>query len=236
MKFKELRRLAESREWSKFKTELRSSAAEVKSQKRLNELLIRSTLAPKLDIFDALLDMGADINGRWKTYTALTTACETVDPARVRALVKRGADIDKTGFDRASPLVRAIKNGTEWQNDEIRKHSLTTGKFLIKQGCDVDQKDIVGNTALDYAFEAHWPAAASELLKAGASIDGCSDNGRSLLFHACTHPTPELLILYLKFDGDPTIRVGNTSSASDFLAKSGKLEMKALLEKYLPAK
>ena len=235
MKFKDLQRLAENREWSVFKAELKVSATEVKSQRRLNELLIRSTLAPKLDIFDALLEMGADINGRWKTYTALTVACETIDPARVRALVTRGADIDQPGFDRASPLVRATKNGTEWQDDEIRKHSLRTAKFLINQGCNVDQKDNVGNTALDYAFEAHWPAAAKELLKAGASIDRCSDNGRSLLFHACTHPTAELLSLYLRFGGDPTLRVGNKSSASDFLTRSGKLEMKALLEKHLPA-
>ena len=67
----------------------------------------------------------------------LISAARSGKTGSVRALIKRGANVNARDKDRATALMRAIVNGHE-----------DTARLLIKSGADVNLKDNEGTTAL----------------------------------------------------------------------------------------
>ena len=122
---------------------------------------IRSKSANKLDVIDALIAGGAELNSKKTIRTPLMAAIENDDPDMIEALVKRGAEVNARGPSDTTPLMLAAIGGTP-----------RVIQALLDAGADVNLRDKEGRTALAFAEQDEkglWKDEILELLKrAGA--------------------------------------------------------------------
>jgi ankyrin repeat protein len=200
----------------------------------LQECFVRCVLTRDLKLVKRFLTRGADIDGAWNGYTALSIVSGFGDAAFVRGLLKCGAGVNVVGYDQATPLIAAARVGKEWKDPEIRRHSLVVAKTLLAAGADVDARDLYHKTALDYAFESHWEQLARLLFSTGASIGACDDGAKLMLFWAVSQPgSTKLLQMYLKHGGSPDLAIGHKDSVLATARQAGWNDKVNLLEKAL---
>jgi uncharacterized protein len=122
---------------------------------------IRSKSENKLPVIDALIAGGAELNSKRAMRTPLMVAVENNDPEMIKALVKRGADVNGRGGSDITPLMFAAIGGTPG-----------VVQALLDTGADVSLRDNEGKTALAFAAQDKtgvWKNEIVELLKrAGA--------------------------------------------------------------------
>ncbi len=122
---------------------------------------IRSKSENKLQVIDALIAGGAELNSKRAIRTPLMVAIENNDPDMIEALVKRGADVNGRGGSDITPLMFAAIGG-----------SPRVVQALLDAGADVSLRDNQGKTALAFAEQdttGLWKDEIVELLKrAGA--------------------------------------------------------------------
>lgn len=226
---KTLIELASKKKWPEFGEALASVEGIGKTYQP--ELWLRAVSSRNVKILGALLSLGIDINARWKTYTALTTAAELVDLDLLKWLHSNGANIHQRGFDEGTPLICAARVATEWEDPAIRSELLRVTKWLVSKGDDVNAHDVIGLTALDLAYRAKWIELARFLFSKGAQIALCEEKGQQLLLHAVTMVQDlEFLKLYLKNGGDATLEIGDGVSALNYARKTGRKDMEKLLK------
>lgn len=195
------------------------------------ELWLRAVSSRNIEILEALLSLGVDVNSRWKTYTALTTAAELVDLKLLKWLLSKGADIRQRGFDEGTPLICAARVAIEWEDRAIRDELLKVIKWLVSKGDEVNARDVVGLTALDIAYRANWIELAKFLFSKGAQVALCEDRGQQLLLHAVVKVQDlDLLKLFLKHGGDATVEVGDGVSAREYVRRTGRKDLEKLLK------
>lgn len=222
--------LAKQKKWKELAAQLAGIKKLLKATR--NELFVRSVVSGDQKLLRRLLELGADVNGRWNTYTALGTAAQLIDPKPIRFLLEHGAKVNAPSFDDATPLVCVARFGMEWDNKDLRREAVKTAKLLLAAGADVDLSDNVGRTSLDYAFAADWPELAKLLFDHGASLTECEDQGQQLLFHAVTAAEDDrLLKLYLKHGGDPNVPIGFDTTAFDYASNTARQWAMRLLAK-----
>jgi ankyrin repeat protein len=114
------------------------------------------------DIVKAVLDLGADPNGRDEDgWTALLRAAYGEYPTTLRLLLDRGADVNAkcncpvSGYGGATALMIAARNG-----------GLEGVKALLAKGAEVNQRDENGSTALALAVGGSRNLNVIQLLKA----------------------------------------------------------------------
>lgn len=207
---------AKRKKWGEFAYALAGVTSIPKNA--LTELFVRSTSSGRIELLQQLLDLGADVNGRWNTYTALGTAATLINPDSIRFLLKHGAVVDAPSFEDATPLICVAKFPRQFGIAEFRPNAVKAAKILLAAKPDLDRVDIFGCTALDYAYQTGWPELAKVLHSAGARIAACEHEGAKLLTHAVTATIDDrLLKLYLGHGGDPNAKFADTMSALDYV-------------------
>lgn len=110
----------------------------------------------RLDIMQALLDAGADVNaGSDSGSTPLRSACFVTDEKAVRALIERGADVHRTNHRGGTCLINSVQ-------------STQLCSFLLQCGAEVDARDAQQKTALLHAVEERRRDTVRLLLDRGA--------------------------------------------------------------------
>ena len=117
----------------------------------------------------------------------LADAAFICDPARVRDLLARGANVDARNDEGRPPLVSAILGG-----------SLPLLDLLLAHGADVDARDPHDWTPLHFAAQEVLPDMAARLLARGADVNAQDDEGntplsRAIFFARGRHAIIELL-------------------------------------------
>lgn len=180
-----------------------------------------ATLGRKLEMVDALLTAGADVNwpGLFDGQTPLYVAVSVASKELVDKLLKAGANpnlgklsvVGSTAPDApvevlTSPLLKSI----EWGGSDI-------AALLIAAGADVNQGDQDGYTPLTLATERANEAVVKLLLKSGASIEVCGPTGRSVYDMATTDSMRRILSTHRPGRVD-----GNNPSSSTSARKQRK--------------
>lgn len=222
--------LAKHKNWKELADQLATVTKLPKNTR--NELFVRSVVTGDSKLLSRLLDLGADVNGRWKSYTPLGTAADLIDLKLVRFLLEHGSNVNSPSFEGAPPLVCVARFGMEWDDASLRRKAVKTAKLLLDAEADIDLSDQLGRTALDYAYASAWPELAKLLIASGASLTKCEDRGQQLLFHAVTTALDaRLLKLYLQNGGDPSIPIGFDTTALEYASSTNRLWALKILTK-----
>jgi ankyrin repeat protein len=169
------------------------------------ETFFRSVQAERLDIIDRLIALGLDPNVRWRTNTALGGASRLANVPLIQALVDRGCDINAPGRDDRNPVADVCASASSLFSTNHRLEFEQAVMLLLKLGSDPNAKDFIGQTALDYAFEAKgptWITLIRMLLEHGSRVDAALWKGAGCWTKAATLATTEPLQLLLDHGGN----------------------------------
>ncbi len=108
---------------------------------------------------EALLDQGASPNPRGR-FPMLSVAVFQGQPATVRLLVERGADLNAKGQHEVTPLMMAAA---------APRPDPALVRLLIERGANLEVRDQAGRTALDWALTQGDTAVARVLREAGVT-------------------------------------------------------------------
>jgi len=103
----------------------------------------------------------------------ISDAAFICDVARVRDLLRRGADPDARNDEGRPPLVSAILGG-----------SMPLLELLLDSGADVDAPDPLGWTPLHFAAQEVLPEMAERLIAKGADVNAQDREGNTPLARA----------------------------------------------------
>ena len=117
----------------------------------------------------------------------LVSAASYSTAAVVSDLIRAGADIHATGYQRETPLMIAATRGLAEMVE-----------VLLKAGSDPNAADEGGRTVLMYGATSGNLAVLRQLLKSGAAVNARSNVGNTPLMEAARAGNPELVSLLLK--------------------------------------
>src|SRR5262245_37235604 len=140
-----------------------------------------------LDLMNALIDHGADVNALTKSAprdgirsvgkkigaTPFFFAAKGADLEAMRLLVGRGADPMKPNDEKTTPLMVAAGVGI-WRIGESpgsNDEALAAVKYLVSLGADVKTVDLNGETAVHGATHRGSPELIEYLVQQGANLD-----------------------------------------------------------------
>ena len=147
--------------------------------------------AGKLDVIDALVGAGADIDGTAGTnYTPLAIAVLNGRTDALRRLLQRGADVNADVLDGSSALSLAAS-----------RSSPTAVAYLLEAKADPDR-----NQPLMQALSHDRTEIAKMLINAGAKINIWDEQKRAPLHHAAIHTSQEVATLLLDKGADIDLR------------------------------
>lgn len=132
-----------------------------------------AAVSGKLKVVELLLNQGANINAVSDTgSTPVRSACFMTHVEVVKYLVEHGADINLPNYNGGTCLINSVQ-------------SCLLCEFLLRNGADVNARDIQNKTALHYAIQEHRLETTRLLLKNGANIYAKSRYGDDALQTAC---------------------------------------------------
>lgn len=117
-------------------------------------------------IAQLFIDRGADLNASVKGMTVLMKAVEKANVDTLSMMLKKNADINKTGGDGITPIMLAL---------ERNNHGATW--LLMNSGADINKADVHGITPLMRAVRVGETDIVKELLKKGANAKAVTKNG-----------------------------------------------------------
>lgn len=132
----------------------------------------KAKTARVVDVVQALLDAGADINQEGPAGTSpLAAACsQTANLELVRFLLGRGANVNQRGYGATTPLYQAV-----------RKNQAAIAELLVAKGANVKAANDEGATALHYAALNGMEDTADMLLARGAVVNARDAHGKTPL-------------------------------------------------------
>ncbi|XP_050517602.1 protein fem-1 homolog CG6966 isoform X2 [Diabrotica virgifera virgifera] len=132
-----------------------------------------AAVSGKLEVVQALISNGANINAVSDTgSTAVRSACYMTHFEIVKYLVTHGADINRANFNGGTCLINSVQ-------------STPLCAFLLKNGANVNARDIQNKSALHYAIQEHRLETTQLLLQYGADYNAKSRYGDDALQMAC---------------------------------------------------
>jgi ankyrin repeat protein len=183
-------------------------------------VLMHAAYAGTLEMMAAVLDAGADVNAaNDRRATALHWA--VTDPAKVRLLLLKGANVNARTVDGRTPLhlAAALPAGTP------------VVEMLMEAGADLGARSIVGETPLFTAVAANLETAKL-LLANGADPNARNGLGATPLMTAALNGGAAAVSLLLDSGADATVRTRRGETALSSAASRGDLaSVKLLLEK-----
>eukprot|EP01108_Squamamoeba_japonica_P007306 TRINITY_DN6100_c0_g1_i1.p1 TRINITY_DN6100_c0_g1~~TRINITY_DN6100_c0_g1_i1.p1 ORF type:complete len:345 (-),score=73.63 TRINITY_DN6100_c0_g1_i1:56-1090(-) len=183
--------------------------------------LMYAALSDRLDVVDAILNMGADVNKKCNlgVSTLMYAAMNDFDGI-VELLLRRGADVNACANNGLNALQKASENG----HNKVVKILLANGAdvnyavgveeltalmmaahkghaavitTLLKNGADIDKIDADGNTALMKAAMGGRDRIITILLDKGASVDQENCNKNSAMKLAIRHQHQHVVATFL---------------------------------------
>ncbi len=112
----------------------------------------RSDFRAQLEIIDTLLDHGVDINETDKNgVTPLHRAVRIRNPKAVKALLRKGADVNRTCKRTAStPLHRAVVHSGAPSTKGKNEETIEIIKILLRNGANPHIENRKGKIPIDY--------------------------------------------------------------------------------------
>lgn len=149
-----------------------------------NALMIAASKHDHQEIFDFLIQCGADINIKDNYgWTALMYAANYGNYNAIRELIKLGATINIVDKDGRTPLIYAAKNGNWGSIPELIEGLVKKNNHQSIQSF-IDHQDKDGITALMYVARYDQPETVQKLIKYGADINVPDNEGKTALIHA----------------------------------------------------
>ena len=174
--------------------------------------LLYASAFGSLESMKLLLDAGADVNGK-DSFEQVPLHWAACDPARVRLLVERGANVNaKTKSGRTALMAASACQAAE-----------ESVKLLLGKGADVNAVQQTGTTALLEAAGYGGCRIARMLLSAGAKPDVADAGGYTPLMAAAGAGDVELVRELLAKGAQ--VNAKNTFSG---VVKNGDIQLKSL--------
>ncbi|MFT3790578.1 MAG: ankyrin repeat domain-containing protein [Rudaea sp.] len=169
-------------------------AAAAIDQAELDARLLRHARAGESAAACAALAQGADANvvpaaGDRDQRLVVVLACVAQDLALLRALIAKGADINRLHAG-LTPLIAATRDSYQGRPDVV--------VTLLTNGADPHCADAEGNTPLHFAVRAAEPTVAALLCDASAPIDAVNREGHTPLAIACALGRTDLVRFLLE--------------------------------------
>ncbi len=179
----------------------------------------------------------------------LTQAVSDGDAAKVRELVRQGADVNAADKDGETPLMEAdnfevsdflIKKGAKVNavNPQCGCTALMYmseyGKagiagLLLDHGAQVNAANKSGVTSLMHAADGGYEAVASVLLGRGAAVDAVDEDGMTPLMHAATSGHPRVAELLLRGGAKVDLGDKDGDTALWYAAEEGDVDVARVL-------
>ncbi|MBN2663543.1 MAG: ankyrin repeat domain-containing protein [Bacteroidales bacterium] len=179
-----------------FITELLKNEADVNitGANNISPLLLASQLDLDFNIYEKLIDLGADINATiadtadyWDNpgYTALHFTCSEMDKYRLaELLLHKGADVNAKDVYSNTPLQLSVSDD----------HNFALSKLLIENGALVTDKNIDGQTPLHLACMYNEDTKTVDLLiQNGAELNVKDNNGWTPVMYAAFYGNIEIM-------------------------------------------
>ena len=180
-------------------------------------MLMHAAYAGTIEMMNALIAADADVNAtNDRRATALHWAI--TDPAKVRLLLLKGADVNAKTVDGRTPLHLAA----------ILPAGTPIVEMLIEAGGDVNARSIVGGTPLFTGVAANLETARL-LLSKGADPNARNGLGVTPLMTAALNGGPAAIRLLLDAGADAKTRTKRGETALANAANRGDLESVKLL-------
>jgi len=125
-------------------------------------------------------------------------------------------------------IVNSLDGSTELM-DACFMGSQTVTKRLIKQGVDVNERDVNGGTALLYAAWQGQTEVAQLLIEAGADVNAQTNYGWTALMSASYRGNPEFTQLLIDYGADVKIKNNSGDTVLKVAHESKHKEVLALL-------
>lgn len=194
----------------------------------INWELQKAAIEIELEKIKSLIDRGADVNttrGDAKGQTPLHRACSKKQMSAqqvIEYLVEKGAMVDAEDQFGNTPLLCASE-----------KSCLTTVKYLLMLGANIDQKNSDGYTALHLADGVE---ILRMFLDNGLDINGCSNYGDTPLHMAAMRGNLECVKLLLEIGADDSILNNKNETALEVAEERDNFEITDCIETFRLAK
>lgn len=164
----------------------------------------------QLDVMQALLNAGAQVDADSTYGTALTFACGTGHLAGAKLLISLGADVNVARTDGITPLMMAANVG-----------SAEIVSALLEKHADPKEIDRNRTSALIYAARNGATQAGMLLLDAGAEINAADKQGRTALMGAAMNGHADLVRELLARGANPGMQDASGRTALDLSCAYG---------------
>ncbi len=171
------------------------------SRAELDATLLCAAYSAQISLALAALERGGDPNAspgpdQRDQRSALMIAVTLPDPRLLRALIAKGADVNRL-HGGITPLIAATRDSYQG-----RPEAVTT---LLANGADARIADPSGNTPLHHAARCAEPIVAALLLDAAADVNAVSAEGTTALGIACGNANWTVASFLLEHGAKPDI-------------------------------
>jgi ankyrin repeat protein len=153
-------------------------------------------------------------------YANIPRAAQTNDVAKIRSLLSDGTSPNQTDEN----------GGTTGMHVAAASGNLQILAILFKAGGDVNQRDAVGSTPLDYAAEHDRYDAAKLLVEMKTRINDQNKNGMTALMFAAKTGDTQLIHMLLDGGANPNILDYTGRDAAGWAVESHRQSVVQLLK------
>ena len=176
----DLIQLIRKKDWKTAITTLNNCESIPCDNAHIIEVFLRFSRTTQINIIDKLLKLGVDVNCSLAGQSALSLAIELGNTKMVKALLKRGIDVNKCPLytkkeKSAHPLFSAILEASEAEDHRDRKSMIEIIKSLITAGAVIsDKKEMKAINAIMNGTDC------DELKQLCSNVVFCSANQKTL--------------------------------------------------------
>ena len=152
----------------------------------------------------------------------LVNAVQDGDLAKLRALLKDGADPDVRNAQGEPVLLMAA----------YKPHGLRIVKELLKAGADVNAADRDKNCPLIVSVRDENLSVVRELVRQGANINARNSDGDTPLTNAACWGSERVVRFLLAHSANPNLRDGMNISAAELARQQGHTKIAALMQRH----